>query len=427
MVVILSLGGMQKCWSQRQKIELTFKQTLALALKNDLTLKLAQQNIKAAQADLRYSKTRKLPKLSLMGYSGAAQYRGGIPVFNSFSVPAEEFELRPTLYGEIGLYFWQVLFDNKQTFYEIREKSVILEAAENEITRTRTETLFQAATAYCRASHAETTLIYLGEEIELQKRLSSQFDNYFAAGLISKIEIEKIQQSRFELQDRVGIVNLKNLELIMNLHAILDIPKDEIIQIETSHDIDFLKICRQARGGNGQIVNLEHKDAELEVKINDIRTQRAQKHNTIFVNLESYLKYSTSQSWVIGIGIHWPVWDGGEREALVELAQARHAAARTNLEIRKERINQRLELTHAKLLIEYEKLQSLDLRINALEIELSNAVGAQAGLEETLLVNRRRLDLLSLQLEKANSLADFHSTCLEFLKQTNCIEKLLAQ
>jgi len=424
---ILCLGGAQKCRSQHQTIKLTFEQGLKLALKNELALQLAQQRIKAAQADLRYSRTRRLPKLSMAGYSGAAQYKGGIPVVNSFSLPAEEFELRPTLYGEVGLYFRQVLFDNKQIYYEIQEKAVMLKKVENEITRAQANTLIQTAITYCKASHVEEQIKYLEEQIELQEQLRSQIDDYFAAGLISKSELEKIQRQLIELQDQLEMAKLQSLELMMRLHIIMKIPKDQVIHVDASHNIDFLRICDQARKGDIQKKNLECADGELVIELNDVRVQRARRHNTISVNLESYLRYSSSQSWVIGIGIHWPLWDAGEREALSDLAEAQHAAAQINLETSKEEIDQRIELSYFRLLLEYEKLRSLDKRINSLTALLSDDDDAQTGLEENLLKMRRRVEFLDLSREKAMLEADYHLAGFEFLHETNNIVQVLAQ
>lgn len=422
MIIAIHLHGIQECLSQNGKAELKFEQFLALALKNDLTLALAQQKLEASQADLRYSKTRKLPKLFLAGYSGAAQYQGGIPVANGFSLPLKNFELHPAFYGEAGLSLRQDLFDNQQTKLEIQEKAVVSEKVKNEMAQARLTALFRSALVSCQFNHAEEKIGYLKEQLKLQEQLCSQAKNYLAAGLISRIEIERIEQQLFELQDRLRLAKLEELDLMREIHYILDAPENQLIYVEAPHHVDFLRLCLQAKENYRQETSLELRNAEFEADLGAVGLKRARKHNTFHVNLESYLRYSSSQSWAIGIGIYWPLWDAGERTTLIELAETRSRSAQINFEIRKRQIEQKIARGFSRLMLEHERLESLRTRITELQAGDLTINDAHIGLEENLLKTQKQIELLGLSFKRVTCEASYHLAGLDFLKETDCMD-----
>jgi hypothetical protein len=108
-----------------------------------------------------------------VGYSGAAQYKGGIPAQNGFFLPFKNFELRPALYGEAGLFLQQALFDNQRTNLEIRQKTVIAEKIENEIKQAEQVAIWRAATLSCQADHVEEKIRCLGDK-QMQTALFEQ-------------------------------------------------------------------------------------------------------------------------------------------------------------------------------------------------------------------------------------------------------------
>jgi hypothetical protein len=146
---------------------------------------------------------------------------------------------------------------------------------------------------------------------------------------------------------------------------------------------------------------------------------------TTLINLESYFRYSSAQSWVIGASLYCPLWDAGERAALRTLAEARLSAVRTNLEIRKRQLDQKLEQTFARLILEHERLEALQTRITDSRTKKSAEDDRPAAWEENALETQGEIELLSLYLKRTICEASFHASCLEFLKATNSLKRLL--
>ena len=407
-------------FSYSQNIDFTLKKCLRLALKNNLSIQASKFKLQSTKAGLSFTKTKKLPKIFLGNYAGMAKFGGGVPVGNNLLLSLDQYKTRLFFYGEIGIFSRWLLYDNKKTYYEIKEKEELIEISKNNIKQRQSEILFQTAYIYCNASRSREKIRLKQEQVNYLKQLKFQVTNYYKIGLLSKSELEKLEIQLFNFEDQLLLEHFKYRHLINKLHIILNIPEKQTINIGTFDEINFREIKTISKN------SLEIKQAELTVSVNRFKVEQTKKHNSFQINLDTFLRYSISYSWVAGIGIEWPIWDFGETKAMKDMAHFKLMASQAELKLINQKVTQEIEENYENVLLTRKRLNLFGDKVDSLNGKniLSDNV-TNSSIHELMIKIDRKIEYLNFCSQNIDREYEYYLACLNYLESINGLEELI--
>jgi len=407
-------------FSYSQNIDFTLKKCLRLALKNNLSIKASKFKLQSTKAGLSFTKTKRLPKIFLGSYASIAKFGGGIPVSNNLLLSLDQYKTRFFFYGEGGIYSRWLLYDNKKTYYEIKEKEELIEISKNYVKQRQSKILFQTAYVYYNAGRAREKIRLKQEQVNYLKQLKFQVTNYYKIGLLSKSDLEKFEIQLFNFEDELLLRHFKFRHLINKLHIILNIPKKQTINIGTFDGTNFCEI--ETISNN----NLEIKQAEFAVSVNKLKVKQTKRHNSFQINLDTFLRYSISYSWVVGIGIDWPIWDFGETKAFKDMAHCKLMASQTELKLINQKVTQEIEENYENVLLTRKRLNLFSDKVDSLNGKniLSDNI-KNSSIDELIITIDRKIEYLNLCSQKIDREYEYYLANLNYLKSINGLEELI--
>jgi outer membrane protein len=376
---------------------LTLKQCLELAIEKNLVIKSSGQAVSAAQADIRLSKSRALPRIVFGGYSGLAQVRNGFQIPNGSFIPPNDIPTAPFVFGEVGVFSRYPFFDSWRILLEVREKEVSSQIAETQHSQTESDIMRSVALAYCGAALAASMSDILSEEtsnLKQQLQLMENLQEYTEIGPITYKQIDEIEQSIFDSEDAIRLETFRRDEQLNRLRLLLDI--SEPVQVDPASLDGLLR-------GYDLAVNLDTSDIDhsqlkknyLTVARHELRLKRARRTNDLNVSLDASARYSQSRGWAVGLNFSWPLLDFGEESSLVQMATSQYQASQLEYQFYRKELQSAIETARQRVTVNYERVVATQVKIDREQLKYKNITDQSTGTIEDKLAALSKSVLLS--------------------------------
>lgn len=433
LILLLCVAG----FAQAQT-NMTLDQAIAYAQNQNQQIKLAQLNIKDADAQIKERRAFGIPQLSAdVGYNRFLE----LPI----TIIPEEFGLDPTT-GQVNpnfnrevrfgvknnltgtLTLRSMLFDPSY-FVGLRAARAYREYTAQELVSRQREVRFQVIDAFLPVLLVNANVNNLDQNIKNLEKLYSDTKSMFDEGFVELLDVERLELSVLTLKTERENVLSQRKNILNGLKMVMGYPMDKDLDVTGSLD-DMLREAA-AQDLNGKIDYTRWPDylvalqglnlAQLNVKLNK---------SAYLPSLDAFANYQrmymgddfSSGVWanssVAGLGLKIPIFDGFLTQGRIQ----RSIITRKNTEIQIQMLEQQIELSTRNARNQYQtamerlKDQERNLALaekiyNTTKIKYTEGIGSSLEInqsEQALFTAQRqhvqaRYELISalFQLEKA--------------------------
>ncbi len=394
-----------------QSNKLTLKQSLQLGLKNSKEIQIANSKIKRAKARMDEIGSTMFPKLSLSaGYTRLSD----VPPFAiqlPFVPSGGDFTIQETILNNynLGASIEQPIFTGfklsalkSAANYNIKAEEVLWEKTKND----KSEEIQKSFWNYYNAQ--EMVELLYESLITLQSHLRDT-KNFLDNGMVTKndyLKIEfEVENTRLKLLDANNGLKIarsifnKSIGLPLNSETYIIV---EEINIESINE-DYLSINNEAAENREEILStnlrlkaLEEKrtaaKSELYPQLFAFANYNYNKPNQRYLPLEDKF----NDSWGVGVGLKWNIWNWGGTSAKVEQAEQDYFQLENTYKLLKENIE----------LDVYNKYLTLESKIEKIKLSQLQVVSA----EENYRITKEKF---SQQLATSTELIDAETNLLK--------------
>jgi len=458
LLVALPVSGQQA--PRADTVSLSLAEALSLAVTRSEEVRVAEQQVEVASAQVRSARSNMLPQVNTqLGYTktlrsvfqGAAIEIPDSMKFEPDSLASLQERIRyleenspNAAFGALAGMFSNLPFGRENawtaaaTFNQplfaggairsgIQLAQHAEEAAEASLTETRADVLLQVRQAYYGAQLATEGAEIVAGSVELAEahraRLQLLLENGQASeldALRAEVELENLRPQLIAAQNArtLALLNLKRLVNIpMDASLRLTTPLEESAEVLQQVAAVRLPTLAEAEAQLARRASLRAAEQNVEIRREQVDIARAALLPRISLtgNLSrqafpgGFMPEDWQDDWNVGFGVQWPLFQGFRRNAEIDVAQAQVRQA----ELQVEQLRQGVRL-------EYEQAFG-ELNAARAQIEAASRTVAQAqrvyeltelrfneGLATQLDVSQARLQLQQARTNQANALHDFY-------------------
>ena len=367
---------------------LNLEDSLQIAKQNNLLLKVAEQGLESAKAQLKIARSPLLPRISANGnYTYfkdvqksviSAEGGFGFPMQNGdrdeMSTPNVdneselielEFGAHHNLQGNVSL--TQPIFAWGRYYYGFQAAKLQYEASEKEFIATENKLRLEVYQSFYRVLIAQEFVKVAEQRIELVQKQLKIAETSFEAGVTANFDVlrAKVQLANAEAQlirAKNGVSTAKN-----TFKTLLNLPLSEQVAVEGSFETpevsiqldELLKVALDKRPEVTQS-KLNEQAGEKQLKVSKTRQ---------LPDLSFFSNYQISQNerltemnriWSLGLQINIPIFDGFASRAAIQqsksvLSQLQLGTQQTKSTVEFEVRNAYLALLEAKTLIDVQR------------------------------------------------------------------------
>jgi len=352
-----------------QEKTLTLEESLQLGLQNSKQIKISQASLRSSEEKITEVGSQMLPRLSF----GASYTRLSDVKPFAVNVP---FSPTPITIQETILDNYQLKLSLQQPLFTGFRLSSLKSAAEYnnkavefEHTKEINEEALRIHQAFWNYYKAQKVLQLVEENLKSLKKHLIDTKNFLENGLVTKNDLLKleVQYSNTELKkiEAKNAVELartafnKTVGLPLNTSSQVSAEEPQSISITTKFD-DLLNEAMQSRE---EIKSLEYK---IKAGEENIDAAQAGWLPSVFLFGDYYysrpnqrilpLEDRFEDSWAVGVGLNWNIWDWGETSAKTTQAEQQLIQAETTYQIIKENIELEVYKDYLTALSEFEKV-----------------------------------------------------------------------
>ncbi|MBN2010923.1 TolC family protein [candidate division KSB1 bacterium] len=396
--------------------EFSISKLLKMAVHSNYTTKAVNYQLEKAKANVILSKSKYRPRLCFTSFLGIANLGGGIPVSNSFLLPGKGFDQRMLTFGDIGITSKWLLYDSGKISQEIEEKQLLIDLTKLQNEQTINALMYEITLLYCQFIHAKNKYASIKKQVSILKKAAEVAKYRYNSGLLSRVEQNRLELQLFRLEDKYLYEQhiyeqyrnqLRQQSGIEELSCWTDASELDICLVD-SLVIDVLKI----------------QQASLMTKVNTLRLKQARQYNGFKLAAETYLRYSATSSWMMGIGLQWPLWDAGETNAMVTMAQSQQQLSDLEVEQMRKTITQNIEMCWEKMCFLKKRKDSFHYMIENMSPPVFENISAVPMKEEANIV-QQQIEHLEIDIEMSARIFQYRKAKLEYMLLTNQLKRLL--
>ena len=367
---------------------LNLDDSLQIAKQNNLLLKVAEQGLDSAKAQLKIARSALLPRISANGnYTYfkdvqksviSAEEGFGFPMqngeMNEMSTPnvdneAEiielEFGAHHNLQGNVSL--TQPIFAWGRYYYGFQAAKFQYEAAENELIATENKLSLDVYQTFYRVLIAQQFVTVAEQSVELVKKQLKIAETSFEAGVTANFDVlrAKVQLANAEAQlirAKNGVRTSKN-----TFKTLLNLPLSEQVSVQGSFEtpevsMQLDELIKVALDKRPEVTQSSLNEQAGEKQLNVSKTRQ-------LPDLSFFSNYQISQNerltdmnriWSLGLQINIPIFDGFASRAAIQqsqsvLSQLQLGTQQTKSTVEFEVRNAYLVLIEAKALIDVQR------------------------------------------------------------------------
>jgi outer membrane protein len=181
--VMLATAGAEEAEGQGGPLRLTLKQAVQMALEQNLDMKVAQEEIVAAQERQKEARTGFLPALS-----GRYSYRRPSEV-PYIAIPGDQFDVGDTNQYRLTGTIEQPLFTGLSTLSNYQLAKLGLDVANLQLARTRLDVALEAKVAYFAILTADKLKEVAAQAVEQLQAGLEVAENFYRVGMSPKIDV----------------------------------------------------------------------------------------------------------------------------------------------------------------------------------------------------------------------------------------------
>jgi outer membrane protein TolC len=352
-----------------QERALTLEESLQIGLQNSKQLKISQATFKSSEAKITEVGSQMLPQLSF----GASYTR--LSDVKPFAVTVP-FSPTPITIQETILNNYQLKFSLQQPLFTGFRLSSLKSAAEYnskavelEHTKEINEEALRIHQAFWNYYKAQKVLQLVEENLKSLEKHLTDTKNFLENGLVTRNDLLKLEVQysntelkRIEAKNAVELARTtfnKSIGLPLNSKSQVSAEEPTATPITTKFD-DLLSEALQARE---EIKSLEYK---IKAGEENIDAAQAGWFPSVFLFGDYYysrpnqrimpLEDKFEDTWAVGVGLSWNIWDWGETYAKTTQAEQQLIQAETTYQIIKENIELEVYKDYLTVLSEFEKV-----------------------------------------------------------------------
>jgi outer membrane protein len=342
---------------------------IAYAKQNNLQVNLVQLNEKISAQDLSLARAAKYPNLSGNATQGFTHSNNTNPVVGGFQTQA-------TSTGNYSLNSNWTIYRGGYFNYDVKSKSLQLEAANLNTDVTRNDVTLQITQSYLNILLARENIKYIQELSETSEAQYKQGNTKYQAGGIAKKDLLQLQAQaatdQYNLvsaqnQYRQNVITLKQILQLPTTTAFEPVLPDSVIENEAIPSLlEAQRIALQNRP------EIRYNQLEIQVAQTELQKARAGYKPTVSVGGSLSTGYSDNQSVKyfnqidnnfyqrLGLTLSVPILDNRVNKTNVELSKISIEQARLTLEQTETILNQQIEQAYVAVLNAREQYKSAD-------------------------------------------------------------------
>lgn len=365
-----------------QNIKLTLKQSLELGLKNSKEIQIADSRIKKAEAQMNEISSSMLPKISLSaGYTRLSD----VPPFSiqlPFIPTGGSFTIQETILNNYNLSasIEQPIFTGFKLSSLKSATNLNMKAEEMLLKKSKNDKSEEIQKAFWNYYNAKQMVELLNESLKTLQSHLNDAKNFLDNGLITKNDFLKIKYEKENVQLKLLDANngLKITRSMFNKSIGLKLNNDtEIIveKIKVDEMIgDYLNIKNEAEENRSEI-------ASTKLRLNALKEKETAAKSEWYPQLFAFANYyynkpnqrylplkdEFNDSWSVGVGLKWNIWNWGGTSAKVEQAEQDFYQLENNYKIIKENIELDVYSKYLTLESKIEKIKLSNLQVESAE------------------------------------------------------------
>jgi len=400
---------------------LTLKESLRLGLENSKEIKIAN-----AQAEIANYQTRKILSAFFPAFAFSASYArlSEVPPFE-ISTPLfpRPLKIQDAILNNYSLRlgFNVPIFVGFKLSSLLKSAKLKAEAAKEEASLSKNEKAFRIITAFWNLRKAELAEKALGKNIESLTRHVKDAKNSFLNGLATKADLLKIetQLADVKLKYREASNRVRLARMFLNQEIGLPLESKTEIKTDSLHVELPMKLSEELiRNALQNRLELKKLKLLLASGRENITAAKSDWFPSISLFGNYYynrpnqrilpLKDEFKDTWDVGIGLTWTLWDWGKRSATTEEAVKNLEVLRLKTRIVEENIRTEITADYLELENSREKIKSAK---TALEFAKENL----RVTEELYKQSKARLaDLLDAESSQLSALMRYHTALMDF-------------
>jgi outer membrane protein len=210
-------------------LQLTLKDSIALALKQNIDVQVANINLATSQQDRKISRSALLPQASLKTTEEVERFN--VQAFIGTSIQGLPKNLGPFQSINIGPRFSAPVFD-LSLLREYQASGHRLEASKEDEKSTREETVLLTTAQYLALLRAETSVKAAESRVQLAKSLANQAHDLLSSGVATNIDVSRAEVR--VLTERQALIDAQS-EIESNTFALR-----RILNVPASQRLEFL-------------------------------------------------------------------------------------------------------------------------------------------------------------------------------------------
>lgn len=397
--------------------ELSLKELIDIALKNNTNIEINKNQKTIKEQELKNAKSTYLPQVSLSANTGSYDIKS-----NGINQDGKA--------NSLTLNANQLIYDFGKTTSQIKASKYNLEASKNDISSSVQNTILQVKEAYFDILNKYEQIAVAIESIKLDELQLSQAKEYFKAGVRTQIDVTnaqlKLSNSKLTLlQDQYNLKTSK-AKLISILGTTFDTnfelkrDKKSILELSKNETLKFVNLDSLIKMGLKNREELKKYNSLIKSNKEDIKNVQAQYYPRIDLsasytdqNSNDIASLDTEQSTII-LELKWNLFTGDSTRAQKQIAITKLKNTNKQFEQEKLEITQEITTAHLNLRQSYE---SIDISLLNLELATRNLDLAtqryQAGLNDLLELNDAKLEYTQ---SKTNLVNTYYSYLTNFAR-----------
>gem|GEM_PF-2219935 len=404
-VIFLSLA-----WAQSEPLNLSLKDAVSLALKNDNNVEAARIIYDASRNDIAKARAEYYPKLALSGGYSRNSLINEMTLALPQPIGDKKIQVAPRNPFNVGLTVSGELFTFGRRPAAVEIARVGNRSDELRYGATRKNIVDMACRYYFAVVFADQSLRLLQSEADRFDKIANLVENRFDKGFVSEYEV---LQTRFRQENyRSAVIEMTNslASSRMNLAKILNMPESQIPPLSDSLDFSLLPVPDASDWQQAFMWREDYLDSENGIA----RAKSAYRlaKSLYFPTISLYTSYAWRNgnqpdideikgNYAFGINLNWLIFDGFGRRAEIRrddclikaagLSSAEHKKtistqvknqflASQNLRLKLDIQNKSIELAQKAMVIAQKRLEIGDITMmDFLDVE-NNLALAELGL-----------------------------------------------
>ncbi len=366
-----TLGAQGKPASDR----ITFQDAIALALKNNVAVRQAENSADLSNASVRQQKQQLLPDLRL-------SVSGSENVGRTFNQTEGAVIDQRTQGMSSGLSSSLTLFDGGKTRAGIRGAEASSEASAQDLARARQTAVFTVASDYVALANQQEQLAVQQENLTAQQAQLSLIETFVKAS--ARPISDQYQQAASVASAKLAVVQaqraveLAKVDLIQALQldpsATYDFVAPTLAPNATSTPLNLDSLIARAYKARA---DLDANEARVTAAIQDVKAAKASRLPTISVSGSYSSAYSSASALSIadqldqrrggsiGVGVSIPLFDRGSASIAEQRAQIAEENARLSLDSQKQAVALDVRRAYLDQLSAREQLDAAEAQLAA--------------------------------------------------------------